>query len=72
MGFSGGLYAAVSPDLGWMRGKRGRACYRGSCVVVVAVDCLCSRKGGVDLFADAFEKLAPLSAGRLRGVTISW
>jgi len=71
-GRSGGLYAAISPDLASLRGKLVRACYRGSCVVVKIIDCLCSRLHGIDLFADAFVKLAPLSKGSLRGVTISW
>jgi hypothetical protein len=69
---SGGLYAAISPDLASLRGKRVRACYRGSCVVVKIIDCNCQATRSIDLFADAFRKLAPLSAGRLRGVTISW
>ena len=71
-GRSGGLYAAISPDLASLRGKRVRACYRGSCVVVKIIDCNCQAHGSIDLFADAFQQLAPLSAGRLRGVTISW
>lgn len=72
MGRSGGLYAAISPDLGWLRGKAVRVCYRSSCVVVRIVDCDCQATRSIDLFADAFRRLAPLSAGRLRGVTISW
>jgi hypothetical protein len=68
----GGLYAAISPDLGWLRGKRVRVCYRASCVVVQIVDCNCRATRSVDLFADAFRRLAPLGSGRLRGVTISW
>lgn len=72
MGRSGGLYAAISPDLKSLRGKRVRVCYRGSCVVVKIVDCNCQARRSIDLFADAFRRLAPLSAGRLRGVTIQW
>ena len=72
MGRTGGLYAAISPDLGFLRGKPVKVCYGASCVVVVIWDCNC---GGVtravDLYADAFVRLAPLSAGRLR-VTLSW
>jgi len=41
-------------------------------VVVKIIDCNCQAHGSIDLFADAFQQLAPLSAGRLRGVTISW
>jgi len=69
---SGGLYAAISPDLGSLRGKHVTVCYRSSCVVVKIIDCNCQATKSIDLFADAFVKLAPLSAGRLRGVTISW
>ena len=69
---SGGLYAAISPDLESLRGKRVRVCYRSSCVVVTIIDCNCQATRSIDLYADAFRQLAPLSAGRLRGVTLSW
>lgn len=46
-------------------------CSGTKCVKVDVVDCLCSRKGGIDLYADAFERLAALSAGVLR-VNIRW
>ena len=67
-----GLYAAISPDMASLRGRRVKVCWQGSCVTVKIIDCLCSRLHGIDLFADAFVKLAPLSKGSLRGVTISW
>lgn len=55
------LYAAVSPDL-----PRGmlRVC-AASCVTVEAIDCRCSSPG-IDLYADAFEALAPLSVGLVK------
>ena len=63
-GYPGGLYAAVSPDLGISRGQAVTVCYGAACVVVRAVDCLCSRLGGIDLFADAWSRLGvPLSRG---------
>jgi rare lipoprotein A (peptidoglycan hydrolase) len=54
-----------------LRGKRVKVCYRSSCVVVTVIDCNCQARRSIDLYADAFRKIAPLSAGRLR-VTISW
>jgi hypothetical protein len=69
---SDGLYAAISPDLGFLHGKAVAVSYGGSTVVVTIVDCDCQAVRSIDLFADAFVKLAPLSAGRLHGVTISW
>lgn len=71
MGVPDGLYAAISPDLGFLRGKPVKICYAASCVVVSVIDCLCSRMGGVDLYGDAFVKLAPLPTGKLK-VIISW
>lgn len=68
---SDGLYAAISPDLGFLRGKRVSVRYGSSTVVVTIVDCDCQATRSIDLFADAFVKLAPLSVGRLR-VTLSW
>jgi hypothetical protein len=62
------LYAAVSPDLAYL--GTFTACYRGRCVTVRAIDCLCSRSG-IDLYADAFARLAPLGAGRIV-VDLSW
>jgi hypothetical protein len=71
VGRTGGLYAAISPDLDFLRGRTISVCYGASCVVVEVRDCNCQATRAVDLYADAFEQLAPLSAGRLR-VTIRW
>ncbi len=73
-----GLYAAVP---GWRWGDtpyRVRVCAnptpisRGlalACVVVTVSDCLCGRSDRlIDLSAMAFSRLAPLSAGLLRGL----
>lgn len=69
-GYSGGLYAAISPDLLYLRGKTVLVCAT-SCVRVKVVDCDCQAKRAIDLFADAFMVIAPLSAGRI-SVTISF
>lgn len=72
MGFTGGLYAAITPDLGFLRGELVSVRYGASTVVVRIVDCNCQATRSIDLFADAFSRLAPLSAGKLHGVTLSW
>lgn len=64
VGHSGGLYAAISPDLRWL-GGRLRVCSDDSCVVVFVIDCNCQAVRGIDLYADAFSVLAPLSVGRM-------
>jgi hypothetical protein len=56
------LCAAASRDLHW-RGKHVRVSYGGRSVVVVIIDCLCSRSGGLDLYGSAYARLAPLSSG---------
>jgi hypothetical protein len=71
VGRTGGLYAAISPDLDFLRGRVISVCSGASCVVVTVIDCNCQATRAVDLYADAFRVLAPLSAGRLR-VTIRW
>jgi expansin (peptidoglycan-binding protein) len=71
VGRTDGLYAAISPDLGFLRGRAISVCSGASCVVVTVIDCNCQATKAVDLYADAFRQLAPLSAGRLR-VTIRW
>ncbi len=65
VGFKNGLYAAISPDLASLRGHAISVCYGASCVVVTVVDCDCATTMGIDLFADAFRALAPLSRGRI-------
>lgn len=70
-GFPGGLYAAISPDLLWLRGGPVKVCHGASCVVVTVIDCNCQAHQSIDLYADAFSRLAPLSRGRIP-VTISW
>ena len=73
--YPGGLYAAAGPGLrvGDWRGRRVQVCGSGACVVVRLVDwCACG--GGarlIDLYSDAFRRLAPLSSGGVR-VTVRW
>ena len=69
-GYPSGLYAAISPDLWRLYGQRVRVCYRTRCVTVKIIDCNCQAHRAIDLYADAFRKLAPLSAGRIQ-VTLS-
>lgn len=73
-GYPGGLYAAVRRDLLWLRGKTINVCQSGTrrCVKVVVIDCNCGPHANViDLYSDAFRRLAPLSRGRL-DVTLRW
>jgi len=59
------LFAAISPDLAHLRGRSVEVCYRERCVVVVVIDCNCRATNAIDLYADAFARLAPLSRGRI-------
>jgi hypothetical protein len=58
------LCAAISPDLASWTGHLVRVCSR-ACVTVRVVDCNCQSRHGIDLYAAAFRRLAPLSAGAL-------
>ena len=66
------FYAAISPDLSYLRGKTITVYYGGKSVVLKVVDCNCQATNSIDLYADAFEALSPLGSGRLRGVKIVW
>ena len=72
--YPGGMYAAAGPALrvGAWRGRQVRACAGGACVWVRLIDwCACGGGHVIDLYSDAFRRLAPLDAGALR-VTVSW
>jgi Lytic transglycolase len=73
--YPGGLYAAAGPALrvGSWRERTVRVCGNGHCVFVRLIDwCGCPSTGRIiDLYSDAFKRLAPLSSGVLR-VTVSW
>jgi hypothetical protein len=73
-GYPGGMYAAAGPALrvGAWRGRVVRVCGGGACILVKLIDwCACGGSHVIDLYSDAFRRLAPLSSGALR-VTVSW
>jgi hypothetical protein len=67
----GGYYAAISPDLSFLRGKTITVSYEGRSVRVTVIDCDCQAHHAIDLYSDAFRVLAPLSRGVL-SVTIRY
>jgi rare lipoprotein A (peptidoglycan hydrolase) len=72
--YSGGLYAAAGSELriGAWRGRQVKVCAGGDCVWVRLIDtCACGGARIIDLYSDAFRRLAPLDSGVLR-VTVSW
>ena len=72
-GYPGGLYAAAGPALrvGDWRGRYVVVAAMGQRVRVRLVDwCACPSRA-LDLFADAFSRLAPLSRGLVK-VKVSW
>lgn len=72
--YSGGMYAAAGPKLrvGNWRGRVVQVCGNGKCVAVKLIDwCACGGGRVIDLYSDAFRRLAPLSQGTVR-VTVSW
>lgn len=67
------MYAAAGPSLrhGNWRGSKVQVCTASRCVVVTLIDwCACPGGRVIDLYSDAFTKLAPLSRGVLN-VTVS-
>ena len=73
-GYPGGMYAAAGPELrvGSWRGRIVRVCGGGNCIVVKLIDwCACGGSHVIDLYSDAFRRLAPLNTGALK-VTVSW
>jgi rare lipoprotein A (peptidoglycan hydrolase) len=72
--YPGGLYAAAGPALrvGNWRGRTVTVCGSGSCVNVKLIDwCACGSGRVIDLYSDAFSRLAPLSSGTL-SVRVTW
>ena len=72
--YPGGLYAAAGPALrvGDWRGRTVTVCGSGNCVNVKLIDwCACGSGRVIDLYSDAFSRLAPLSSGTL-SVRVSW
>lgn len=73
-GYPGGLYAAAGPGLriGAWRGRTVEVCGGGNCVWVQLIDwCACGGSHLIDLYGDAYGRLAPLASGALR-VTVRW
>lgn len=73
-GYPGGLYAAAGPALriGDWRGRHVTISTGGKSVQVTLIDwCGCPSGRVIDLYSDAFSRLAPTSQGTLR-VTVSW
>ena len=73
-GYSGGLYAAAGSELriGNWRGRHVKVCGNGNCVVVTLIDwCACGGSRIIDLYHDAFSRLASPSTGGM-GVTVTW
>ena len=72
--YSGGMYAAAGGEIrigGW-RNRVVKVCGNGRCINVKLIDwCACGGPRIIDLYSDAFSRLAPLSAGVIR-VTVSW
>jgi len=75
-GYPGGLYAAAGPALrrllaDW-RGRVVRVTGPSGSITVTIIDCNCGPNANlIDLYSDAFRRLAPLSRGLLK-VTVSW
>lgn len=62
----GGMYAAIRRDLLYLRGKTIKVCDSNNCVYVTIIDCNCGPRANlIDLYSDAYRKLAPLSTGRI-------
>jgi hypothetical protein len=73
-GYRGGLYAAAGSELriGNWRGRHVKVCSNGNCVVVTLIDwCACGGSRIIDLYHDAFSRLASPSVGGI-GVTVTW
>jgi hypothetical protein len=71
---AGGMYAAAGPALrvGDWRGRRVTVCQGDDCVRVTLIDwCACAGDRVIDLYGDAFQRLAPLSTGVLQ-VSVRW
>ena len=73
-GYPGGLYAAAGPALrvGSWRGRTVTVCGSGNCVNVKLIDwCACGSGRVIDLYSDAFSRLASLSSGTV-SVQVAW
>ncbi len=58
------MFAAIRKDLLHLRGEQVTVCSSSKCIEVTIIDCNCGPNANlIDLYADAFRKLAPLSRG---------
>lgn len=65
-GHPGGLYAAIRRDLLYLRGRSISVCTSSKCIRVTVIDCNCGTHANlIDLYSDAYRRLAPLSSGRI-------
>ena len=74
VGHLGGMYAAIRSDLLFLRGKTVKVCRLGTtrCIYVTIIDCNCGKNANlIDLYSDAFNKLAGLWRGKIQ-VTLKW
>ena len=72
--YGGGLYAAAGSELrvGDWRGRTVTVCAGGACIRVTLVDwCACEGDRVIDLYGDAFRRLAPLDQGVIE-VSVRW
>lgn len=72
--YGGGLYAAAGSELrvGDWRGRTVAVCAGGACIPVTLIDwCACGGDRVIDLYGDAFRRLAPLGAGVI-DVSVRW
>jgi rare lipoprotein A (peptidoglycan hydrolase) len=72
--YSGGMYAAAGAALrvGNWRGRIVQVCASGRCIMVTLIDwCLCGGGRIIDLYGDAYRRLAPLSTGT-QSVRVGW
>ena len=72
--YGGGMYAAAGAELrvGDWRGRKVTVCAGDDCVRVTLIDwCACEGDRVIDLYGDAFRRLAPLGTGIVR-VSVRW
>jgi hypothetical protein len=72
--YGGGLYAAAGSEIrvGDWRGRKVTVCAGGDCVRVTLVDwCACKGDRVIDLYGEAFRRLAPLGQGIVE-VSVRW
>lgn len=72
--YPAGMYAAAGAALrvGDWRGRTVQVCSDGRCIMVTLIDwCACGGGRIIDLYSDAYRRLAPLSTGT-QAVRVGW